>query len=274
MLGHTRTLLFSTIVLGAGLVPVHSLSLSSSCSASLQSLVQSEAAACLNGPALVTAILGSQGNNAVSVPAIVDSWLSKLCSSGSCTDENIGAAAINLTSGCSQDLAALGLNILGVQEQIVDIAKKAYPTVRQIACLKDDNTGQRCAVETLSNVDNAIGGLNLDGLSYLNLSLDALKLVSTGAKDLACTDCMKASFNLARNDFPSIVDQGDQTLKEVCGASFVDGNTPDGISQTATSGVFVAQATKNAALGLHPVKPLGNAGMVLAVVISAFVFMA
>ena len=99
--------------------------------------MRDESAACFNGAALFTAILGSQGNDTISVPNIIDAWLSKLCTSGSCTDDNIAKVATNLTSGCSQDLGALGIDVLSVQGKVVEIAQKVYPPVREIACLRE-----------------------------------------------------------------------------------------------------------------------------------------
>ncbi|KAL0068867.1 hypothetical protein AAF712_004198 [Marasmius tenuissimus] len=271
MLGHTKALI-SAIALGASFVPVYSFTLSTSCSTSLQGLLRDESAACFNGAALFTAIIGSQGNNTISVPNIVDAWLSSLCTTGSCTDENIAKVATNLTSGCSEDLNALGINVLSAQDKIVDIAQQVYPPVRQIACLKDDTANKFCAVQTISNVEKTIGGLTMDDISFLSLPFDAIRLVATGAKELACTNCMKSAFNIARNSFPSIVSEADDKLGEFCGTSFVDGSNPEGVSQSAKDGVFVASTNNNnnSATG----RSFGNAAVVLSVVFSVFVLAA
>ncbi|KAL0575059.1 hypothetical protein V5O48_006904 [Marasmius crinis-equi] len=296
MLGHTKSFLVSAIVLGASL-PVSSFSLSSSCSASLQGLIRNEAAACLNGGALFTSILGvTQGSDvkdiSAAIPNIMDSWLGKLCTSGSCTNENIETITKNLTGGCASDLEALGFGIAGkeidvsstgLQGDIVSVVQKVYPVVREVACLKEfagwgtdefrsNSANQFCAVQTVSSVEKAIGGLTFDDISFLSITFDAVKLIATGAKSLACTNCIKSAFNLARNAFPDIVSEADNELGGFCGASFVDGSSPDGITQSAQAGVFAAPAPKNN--GAVASSGFGKAGVVLGVVFSAFVFMA
>ncbi|KAK1224587.1 hypothetical protein PQX77_012482 [Marasmius sp. AFHP31] len=280
MRGHTKALI-SAVVLGASLVPVSSFTLSASCSTSLQGLLRDESAACLNGAALFTAIIGSQGNATISVPNIVDTWLSSLCTTGSCTDENIAKIATNLTNGCGDDLSALGIDVISVQDKIVDIAQEMYPPVREIACLRDDTANSFCAVQTISKFEQTIRGLTLDDISFLSHPFDAIRSFAAGAKELACTNCMKYAFNIARDSFPTIVSdsaettivsQANQTLGEFCGASFVDGSTPQGVSQSAKPGVFVAAASNNnnGATG----RSFGNAAVILSVIFSAFVLVA
>ncbi|ESK97040.1 hypothetical protein Moror_6397 [Moniliophthora roreri MCA 2997] len=268
MLGRTKSVAFSTILFGASLIPVHSLTLSSSCQASLRGLLESDDAACLNAPALISSVLGAQDD--INVPRIMDSYLTSLCSSGSCSDDSLAAVTRNLTSGCSEDLAALEINLEGLQDKIVDVVQQVYPTVREIACLKDNNANQFCATQTLDNLSKVIGGLNFDDLSFLDLFADARRLVQSGAQSLACTDCMKEAFTIARSDFPSIVSQVDDEVSGFCGASFVDGVTPDSVTQTAQPGIFAAsQGQGNSASTVFR-----NAGSVIVGVSLAFVLMA
>ncbi|EEB90839.1 hypothetical protein MPER_10904, partial [Moniliophthora perniciosa FA553] len=54
-----------------------------------------------------------------------------------------------------------------------------------------------------------------------------------------CSTCSKASYNVLDEDFPGIwgsEDEGYQKMfTEVCGAEFVDGQDPEGVTQTTSS---------------------------------------
>jgi hypothetical protein len=151
----------------------------------------------------------------------------------------------NLTSGCSAELSSLGISSSNIQSEVISIAQQVYPTVRQIACLNDDSSNQLCAVETLNNLQSVVGQLNASDLSVLNLFSDAEQLFANGVQNIACTDCMKESFSIAKANFPSIVADAEPEAQALCGASFLDGNLPSTISQTANNAVFSSSSTSS-----------------------------
>ncbi|KAF5393403.1 hypothetical protein D9757_000695 [Collybiopsis confluens] len=218
-------------------------------------------AACLNPTAFLSFVVG---NGAGNVTSTVNTWLSGLCSSGACTNQSIANVVTNLTSGCSNELSALGVSVSSIQSEVISIAQQVYPTVRQVACLKDDSTSQLCAIETLSNLQSVIG--DITDLSVLNLFADAEKLFANGVQSIACTDCMKASmmyltrrsiplicmqesFSIAKSNFPSLVTHAEPEAQALCGASFLDGNLPSTVSQSANDAVFSAASSTSANTG-------------------------
>jgi len=237
MLAHIhKAFVLVAVATSAGLFPsVHSFSLSQGCEDSVKGLLTSPDAACLNPTALLSFVLGSSSG---SVPATINTWLNGICSSGSCTNQSISNVVTNLTSGCSAELASVGVSTSSIQSDVISIAQQVYPTVREIACLKDDTSNQLCAVETLNNLESVVGQLNITDLNVLNLVSDAATLFSNGVQSLACTDCMKESFFIAQSNFPSIVSQAEPEAQALCGASFLDGNLPSTVSQSANDAVF------------------------------------
>jgi hypothetical protein len=155
----------------------------------------------------------------------------------------------NLTSGCSAELSSLGVSTSSIQSEVISIAQQVYPTVRQIACLQDDTTNQLCAVETLNNLESVVGQLNVTDLNVLDIFADAEALFANGVQTIACTDCMKESFSIAKSNFPSLVSQAEPEAQSLCGASFLDGNLPSTISQTANDAVFSSSSTSQSNAG-------------------------
>ncbi|KAJ3724638.1 hypothetical protein C8R42DRAFT_719298 [Lentinula raphanica] len=233
MLAHITFVLVAAAT--SAFTTVHSLNLSQECQNSLEGLLTSPDAACLNPSALLSFVVGS---NSGSIPSTINNWLTGICSSGSCTNQSISNVVTNLTSGCSAELSSLGISTSTIQSQVVSIAQQVYPTVRQVACLKDDTSNQLCAVQTLDNLQSVVGQLNLTDLSVLNIFADAETLFTNGVQTIACTDCMKESFSIAKANFPSLVSQAEPEAQALCGASFLDGNLPNTVSQSASDAVF------------------------------------
>jgi hypothetical protein len=144
----------------------------------------------------------------------------------------------NLTDGCSTELSSLGISVSSIQSDVISVAQDVYPTIRQIACLQDDTTNQLCAVGTLNNISSAVGQLNISDITFLNLFTDAESLFANGVQNIVCSDCMKESFSIAKTNFPSIVADAEPEAQALCGASFLDGNLPSTVSQTANDAVF------------------------------------
>lgn len=109
------------------------ISLTSSCSTTLQGLLTAPEAGCLNLPALLTFII----NPDKSVPQTVNTWLTGLCGVESCTNQDIATVVANVTQGCSEDFSKANVDSMGLQSTIINIAQQTYPTIRKVACLKE-----------------------------------------------------------------------------------------------------------------------------------------
>ncbi|KAJ4477049.1 hypothetical protein C8J55DRAFT_516488 [Lentinula edodes] len=242
MLGHMRIAFVLTAAATFVISSVQSFTLSQECQSSLEGLLTSPDAACLNPSAMLSFVVGS---NSGSIPSAVNTWLTGICSSGSCTNQSISNVVTNLTSGCSSELSSLGISTSSIQSEVISIAQEVYPTVREIACLKDDTSNQLCAVETLNNLQSVVGQLNVTDLSVLNLFADAETLFANGVQNVACTDCMKESFSIAKANFPSLVSQAEPDAQALCGASFLDGNLPSTVSQSANDAVFSSTSSSS-----------------------------
>ncbi|KAJ7594409.1 hypothetical protein C8J56DRAFT_854591 [Mycena floridula] len=236
MLGH----ILLSVVLAAGLVSAQSLSISPGCTDTLTSLLTSPDAACLNPGAFLSLAISSQQ---ASIPDTINTWLNGVCSTGSCSNASLTAVVNELVTGCSSDLATFGLSS-GSTDEIVSLVLQVYPTVREVACLKDDTVSQLCVTSTLNNVESVIGQVDIKDLSFLNIVTDFKNLLANG-KTLACSDCLKEAFVLTQESFPSLLSDVSTEAQDVCGASFIDGSSPSGISQTAAPGVFSAAQPKD-----------------------------
>jgi len=240
MLAHFLFALTAT----AGLTSAQSLSLSSSCTTSLKGMLTSSDAACLNPGALLSFFIGSNQ----SIPNTVNSWLTGLCSTGSCSNTSLAAVVSNITDGCATDLGSIGVDSESLTSTITSVVQQVYPTAREVACLKDDTANQLCVTQTLVNLESVVGQLSLDDLSFFNLFDDVGKLLASGISDLACTSCVKEAFTLTNQAFPDVVSSIDGTVEDVCGASFLDGEQSENITQTAVNENFSTKSD-NGALG-------------------------
>jgi len=232
-------------------------SISSDCSNALKGILASPDAACLNPSALLTIFVGSDQ----SVPDTINAWLTGLCSQGSCSNDVLAEVVNNVTSGCAGDFS-------GAANSITQMVQTAYPVVRNIMCLKDDNSNQLCVTETLNDVQNVVGQLTLSNFDISSL-VEQVQNVVSNAANLACTNCVKAAVGLASQlttQFPEI----DQGLDAICGANFAEGSDASGVSQTALNGEFTAKKP-NSALALSMNK---LAGGFLLFVLSAFTLFA
>ncbi|KAF9066149.1 hypothetical protein BDP27DRAFT_1050422 [Rhodocollybia butyracea] len=274
MLGHMKkAFILTAAAASAGLFPrVHSLTLSSGCQTSLESLLTSPDAACLNPTGLISSIIGGSSG---SIPTTVNSWLTGVCSSGACTNQSIANVVTNLTDGCSTELSSLGISVSSVQSDIISVAQAVYPTIRQIACLQDDTSNQLCAVQALNNLSSVVGQLNVSDITFLNLFTDAQALFANGVQNIACSDCMKESFSIAKTNFPSIVSDAEPEAQALCGASFLDGNLPSTVSQTANEAVFSSTPPSQSSAGFRmSYTAFGPSAAILGSVFAAFALLA
>ncbi|KAJ7497418.1 hypothetical protein FB451DRAFT_1211409 [Mycena latifolia] len=236
-------------------------SLSSGCTDSLEGILNSPDAACLNPSALLSFFVGTQQ----SVPSTVNQWLTGLCSTGFCSNETLAAVVSNVTTGCATDLSSVDA---GIPQTLTQLVQEVYPTARAVMCLKDDTSNNLCVTEALENIEDVIGKLSFTDLTLNTLMGDFQKLV-TGASNLACTKCTKAAFSVAS---PIIQDFGGlpeavEGINALCGSGFVSGSSADqdGVSQTAVTEAFTTQS--NSALALTTGK---MAGAVMLFLLSSF----
>lgn len=261
MLVH-KSFILASVVLGAGLISAQSFSLSSTCTDTLKDFLTSPDAACLNPSAFLSFAISSSSQQ--SIPDLINTWLNGICTTGSCTNDTLAAVVSKLMAGCSQDLASFGASGVSSNE-IISVVQQVYPTARKVVCLKDDNASQLCVTKTLTSAENVIGKLSFTDLSFLNIITDFKNLLANG-KSLACTDCIKGAFTLVTQDFPTILNDVNKDAEDICGASFVDGASPNGISQTAASGIFSASQIDSSAVHSQGFGLAGVTVMVLSLV--------
>jgi hypothetical protein len=247
-------------------------SLTPACTTALQGVLVAPDAACLNLGSFLSSALSSNK----SVPDIANDWLTGLCATGSCSNSSIASVVQTVTTGCAEDLNNLGLGNAGISTQtILDYAQTFYPTVRQIACLKDDGANMLCVPETISSLQLVVGTLGVQDLQWDNLWADIQKLAnSSDYKNIACTGCVKQAYTLAAQvfPFPDLLSEASQPITDACGASFTDGQDVDGVSETALASVFVAKAqSQSGAMNFRP-RPVGLTFTMLGVAISATFF--
>ncbi|KAI0297171.1 hypothetical protein BC826DRAFT_177325 [Russula brevipes] len=227
-----------------GIVPVFAQSLSSQCQSTLASIATSSNAQCLNGAGLVPIFLSGSDNSAV--PSI-DTWLTGMCSKSACSNQTL---LTNVTNGCSSDLSSLGLDVQNVTTSV----QRFYPTMRQILCLHDSSTNQLCAVEGLYDIQNKTGTLGINKISAIVPQLISGGLPVFGLpQNAACNNCTKEAYNIIlSNDRQVITSKVNSSLSNQCGANFLDGKTPAGVTQTAVGNSLPnlsGQSNKNGALG-------------------------
>jgi intracellular sulfur oxidation DsrE/DsrF family protein len=73
----------------------------------------------------------------------------------------------------------------------------------------------------VTNLESVIGQLGLDDLSFMNLLDDAKQLLDSGIQQVACTNCIKEAYTIARQDFPDQVSIINDQVIDVCGVEFI-----------------------------------------------------
>ncbi|KAE9411340.1 hypothetical protein BT96DRAFT_8537 [Gymnopus androsaceus JB14] len=148
MLGHMKkSLVLVAVATSAGLLPgVHSLSLSQGCESAVEGLLTSPDAACLNPSALLSFVLGS---DAGSIPSTVNSWLTGICSTGSCTNDSISSVVTNVASACSSELSSLGISTYRRPRRYCILCKMStLPFVKLLACKSESWTNSFAVLGT------------------------------------------------------------------------------------------------------------------------------
>jgi hypothetical protein len=172
-------------------------------------------------------VLTAAGSGTSLVPSLND-WFNSMCGSPSCNDGTLAAIATDITSGCSAELTSLGLPTDAAT--LTKGIEAVYPTFRNIACLRDAN--MNCVIELLTAIESAEGKPLTPG--------DIISLFITpphadAPASIVCTNCNKEIYNLLSKVLktPDIKN----SLQSICGASFVDGSNPPGVTESASTAV-------------------------------------
>ncbi|KAG6852868.1 hypothetical protein C0991_008478, partial [Blastosporella zonata] len=185
-------------------------------------------------PSPLIAILTSPN---ASIVAPVNNWLTGLCAAPVCSNDTLSAIVVNATAGCSTELASFGLSSSD-NTAVTALLQQYYPTARNALCLKDGSTN--CITQILTNVQEITGTISLsNAVSLASASTDNATLPA----NVACTDCVKAIYNTVNTAIPGLFNS--DSVQETCGASFVDGTTPAGITEAASNSTQSTTSTKD-----------------------------
>ncbi|KAG0704515.1 hypothetical protein DFH29DRAFT_911661 [Suillus ampliporus] len=256
---------FAVLLAGAGFAVAQSLS--SQCQSTLLNISASSSAACLNPSGLISLAITNSSSTSI-IPG-VNTWLSGMCSQSACSNSTLQTVVTDLISGCSTELSSLGLTTTD-PTALVSSIEAAYPTIRQVMCLKDTSTSTLCVPELLTNIQSATTTLSLSNIVAL-----ATKMISgqsTGIPSSAiCINCTKAAYTVLSQDLPSIASTSQSALSSECGANYTDGQMPSGIqesasnsSSTTTSGGVIALSVGSLNMGAAVVAAVSAAFAILA----------
>ncbi|KAK0212786.1 hypothetical protein DFS33DRAFT_65888 [Desarmillaria ectypa] len=185
--------------------------LSSGCVAALSVVsADPEASICLSLSSLIPLF----GNADASIVGPINTWVSNVCSVGSCSNDTIAAVVGNLTSGCGTELSTIGFDTSQTKQNIVT-AQEAYPTVRRILCLQDSNT--YCVTETLRVIESSVGTLSVNRIVSL---VGEQSGFSSLPNNVTCSNCAKAAYNILKDADPDLANNGTESIQSQCGESF------------------------------------------------------
>jgi hypothetical protein len=217
------------LLAGAGLALAQSLS--SQCSSALLAVAASPDATCLDLSLLAPLALSNSSTTSV-IPTI-NTWLPGLCSQGPCTNATLQAVVTNITTGCSSDLASIGLNTTD-PTAVATTVETYYPAARQIACLKDTSANSLCVTELLTDIQSATTTLSLSNI--VGLITEAISGTTVGIpQNVTCSNCSQAAYTIVAQDFPGLLTSEESTIQSECGSSFTDGQMPSNIQETASN---------------------------------------
>lgn len=134
-----------------------------------------------------------------------------------------------------------------------------------------NSSDKLCVTETLTTVESLVGPLTVNNVPSIFGTIMSQTQVPT---NISCTSCAKEAFNIIKQDVPSAADAINRDLGAQCGAVFVgmltsfphfayyvksssDGNTPSGISQSASTASPGTNAANNGALGVVSISSIG-----------------
>ncbi|KAK7472753.1 hypothetical protein VKT23_000863 [Stygiomarasmius scandens] len=217
---------FTVLSIAVGASFAAAQSLSDQCTSTLvQAAANPDVSTCLSPGTLLPLVTGSQ-NNSVIDP--INNWLNSMCSAPACSNDTLSAFVQNVTAGCSTELSAMGISSDDANS-IIPTIQAAYPTVRKVACLQDGNT--KCVTQTLTNIQDMVGTLSISNVGNIGANIASSDVPS----NVTCTDCIKEAYNIINEDFPSLVSDAQSDLQSQCGSDFTDGQSPSGISESAST---------------------------------------
>jgi len=206
---------------------------SAGCSTALGNVLISPQAACLNVGSLVNLALDANA----SIVSVIDSWAQGMCAVPACASADLTAIVKNVTDGCLSDIntATATMSLPSVTaDQVQAAVASYYPTVRNIACLKDNSANSLCVTQTLNNVQGLLGTLSLNNAMNDLMKAETLTSIPT---NITCTDCIQAAYVQVRTAFPDLVSESGLTteLNSICPSGFTSGSTPSTVSEVAVS---------------------------------------
>jgi len=250
------------LIAGAGLAVAQSIS--SQCSSALLAVVASPDATCLD-LSLLAPLATSDPNTSV-IPTVND-WLTGMCSQGPCSNATLQAVVANITTGCSSDLASLGLST-NDPTTLATTVEAAYPTVRQVACLKDTSANTLCVTEVLTDIQSSTTTLSINGIASLITQAMSGTTIDL-PQNTTCSNCSKAAYTIVAQGYPTLQTTDEATIQSECGASFTDGQMPSDIQETASNSTTSTGGAASLSIGSL------NVGVAMLVAVSsAFVIFA
>jgi len=214
-------MIFTTLVLAAaaivGVSAQDMTNLTAPCQAAFQSVAQGPASQCLALPEFfqVGLIPADQ-----SVIPEVDKWLVSMCAQSPCTNDTLGSAVDEITTGCAADFQGWGVSAetLG---HVKGMVLEWYPTVREVACLKEGDA--LCVTSTLKLFETYIGvPLSRNNLANLGPILAGL---TEPPKTVLCTTCVQSAYKIIRPKLDADTQSWlDSYLNGLCGPTFTGGS--------------------------------------------------
>ncbi|ESK90233.1 hypothetical protein Moror_7687 [Moniliophthora roreri MCA 2997] len=197
-----------------------------------------EVESCLAPAELVPLV--TNGNASMPIIPPINNWVTSMCSATPCSNETLATIVQNFTTGCRTELEQRipGYSADTDPESVTFAVQAYYGSVRKVLCLQNGNTN--CLTETL----NIFETMEDDGTLTIADIPALLFRFSAGYGDqnpqgiptnVTCSTCSKAAYNTLEEDFPGIWGSENEGYKgmftEVCGAEFVDGQDPEGVTQ-------------------------------------------
>lgn len=214
-----------------------SFNISNECQSTLTTLATSSDGACLNLAGLLPLALAGSNTSLVDP---INTWLGGLCSVDACNNDTLSTIVTNITQGCATDLQPLGFDPSAGPSVVSDV-QQWYPTVRQVACLKDGSANQLCVTQTLTNLQSSTGTLSISGIIALVPNLLGGGFANI-PKNETCTNCLKESYNLISQMQPNPFNSDAQSaISNQCGADFINGSQPEGLTETASGSSLAGQ---------------------------------
>jgi len=206
---------------------------SAGCSTALGNVLISPQAACLNAGSLVNLALDANA----SIVSVIDTWAQGMCAVPACASTDLTAIVKNITDGCLTDIntATATMSLPSVTaDQVQAAVASYYPTVRNVACLKDNSANTLCVTQSLNNVQSLLGTLSINNAMNDFAKAETLTSIPT---NITCTDCIQAAYVQIRTAFPDLVSQSGLTteLNSICPSGFTSGSTPSTVSEVAVS---------------------------------------